>query len=69
MRVVVTKDADFVSSYLVEGRPAKLLLVSTGNISNGDLLSLMQSRLSEVVTVLANHHYVEITRESLVIHE
>lgn len=28
-RVVVTKDADFVSSHLLHGRPAKLLLVST----------------------------------------
>ena len=29
-RVVVTKDADFVDSHLVRGRPAKLLLISTG---------------------------------------
>jgi hypothetical protein len=29
-RIVVTKDADFVNSHLLSGRPAKLLLVSTG---------------------------------------
>lgn len=33
-RVVVTKDADFVNSFLLAGVPFKLLLVSTGNISN-----------------------------------
>ena len=33
-RVVVTKDADFVSSYLLSGRPGRLLLVSVGNITN-----------------------------------
>ena len=33
-RVVVTKDADFVDSHLLQGRPAKLLLISTGNIAN-----------------------------------
>jgi predicted nuclease of predicted toxin-antitoxin system len=36
-RVVVTKDADFVDSHVLQGHPAKLLLVSTGNISNRDL--------------------------------
>ncbi len=33
-RIVVTKDADFVNSFLVFGVPFKLLLVSTGNINN-----------------------------------
>ena len=36
-RAVVTKDADFVDSHVLHARPAKLLLVSTGNISNRDL--------------------------------
>ncbi|MGA1199807.1 MAG: DUF5615 family PIN-like protein, partial [Candidatus Latescibacterota bacterium] len=33
-RIVVTKDSDFVNSFITQGRPYKLLLVSTGNISN-----------------------------------
>ena len=33
-RVVVTKDSDFVTSFLLRGAPPKLLLFSTGNISN-----------------------------------
>jgi predicted nuclease of predicted toxin-antitoxin system len=33
-RVLVTKDGDFVDSHLLSGQPAKLLLVTTGNISN-----------------------------------
>ena len=33
-RVVITKDSDFVNTYLLHGRPYKLLLVSTGNITN-----------------------------------
>jgi len=36
-RVVVTKDADFVNTHTLRGQPAKLLLVSTGNISNQEL--------------------------------
>lgn len=31
-RIVVTKDADFVSSHLLTGRPPGLLLVATGNM-------------------------------------
>lgn len=39
-RVVVTKDADFVNSFHLKRQPGKLLLVSTGNISNDELLRL-----------------------------
>lgn len=34
--IVVTKDADFVNSFLLYRRPSKLLLVSTGNIRNSE---------------------------------
>ncbi len=36
-RVVVSKDADFVDSHILRSRPAKLLLISTGNLRNRDL--------------------------------
>lgn len=36
-RIVITKDADFVNSFLLTKRPYKLLLVSTGNITNKEL--------------------------------
>jgi predicted nuclease of predicted toxin-antitoxin system len=41
-RIVITKDADFLDSYLLFGKPAKLLLVKTGNIPNSDLLKLFR---------------------------
>ena len=40
-RIVVTKDADFVDSHLLQGRPARLLLISTGNIGNRSLEALL----------------------------
>jgi predicted nuclease of predicted toxin-antitoxin system len=43
-RVVITKDADFVDSHLLRRRPPKLLLISTGNISNRDLEALIGPR-------------------------
>ena len=36
-RVVVSKDTDFFYSHLLHGRPWKLLLVKTGNISTREL--------------------------------
>lgn len=39
-RVVVTKDADFVTTFHLSAKPYKLLLISTGNINNAALESL-----------------------------
>ncbi len=36
-RVVVTKDSDFLKSFLIYNQPKKLLLINTGNIANPDL--------------------------------
>jgi len=41
-RVVITKDSDFVDSFLVQKKPWKLLLISTGNISNRELESYLR---------------------------
>ena len=47
--VVVSKDADFVNSHLLHGKPAKLLLISVGNICNRDLEALFMPHLAEIV--------------------
>ncbi|MGC1955210.1 MAG: DUF5615 family PIN-like protein [Gammaproteobacteria bacterium] len=36
-RIVITKDADFVNSFLLSQKPWKLLFVATGNITNIEL--------------------------------
>jgi predicted nuclease of predicted toxin-antitoxin system len=64
-RVVITKDADFRDSHLLKGEPYKLLLVSTGNICNADLLSLFERNLERIVEVLESHTYVELDRHFL----
>jgi predicted nuclease of predicted toxin-antitoxin system len=68
-RVVVTKDEDFVDSHLIKGEPHKLLLVSTGNIGNRDLLELFNRNLGQIVDALADHAYVEVSRRHLTIHQ
>jgi predicted nuclease of predicted toxin-antitoxin system len=67
-RVVITKDADFVNSYLLVGQPYKLLIISTGNITNTDLEALFVPNIPLIVTALQANNYVELTRTILIIH-
>lgn len=66
-RVVATKDADFVDSHLLAGRPAKLLLVSTGNISNRELEALFVPLIPEIVREFGQHSFLEIDRVGIVV--
>lgn len=66
-RVVVSKDADFVDGHILRGRPAKLLLISTGNISNRDLEALIMSHIPDIVREFQAHAFLEISRAGLVV--
>jgi predicted nuclease of predicted toxin-antitoxin system len=67
--VVVTKDDDFVQSYLIAGRPAKLLLVSTGNIANSKLELIVRGHIHEIARALESASFVELGQDSLTVHE
>ena len=66
-RVVVSKDADFVNSHLVSGRPGKLLLVSTGNASNTELGQLLAALIPALIAAFQAHVFVELTRGGIII--
>ena len=67
-RVLVTKDAEFVDSHTVFGRPYKLLLVSTGNIKNQDLMRLFERNLEEIVDGFSRFDFIELDRTDLIFH-
>ena len=67
-RTVITKDADFVQSFILQARPYKLLLVNTGNISNNELLTLFETRHSQLLELFETSSYIEMTREFLIVH-
>ncbi|MBP1467836.1 DUF5615 family PIN-like protein [Candidatus Chloroploca sp. M-50] len=67
-RIVITKDVDFVDSFLLKKQPYKLLLVSTGNISNDDLIALFTRYIADLEQALATNEYIEISRTALIIH-
>jgi predicted nuclease of predicted toxin-antitoxin system len=64
-RVVISKDTDFFYSHLLQGRPWKLLLVRTGNISMRDLCALFERNLPAIETALHSHTLVEIDRAAV----
>lgn len=68
-RIVVTKDDDFTYSFLVKGQPRRLLLVSTGNISNADLLVLFQQALPIICKAFSDHNFIELTKDSILLRE
>lgn len=63
--VIVTKDSDFVSSFLLKHEPAKLLLIATGNITNRDLDALLAAHLPAIIAGLTSHDFVELTPTAL----
>jgi predicted nuclease of predicted toxin-antitoxin system len=65
---MVTKDADFVNSFLVLGELYKLLLVSTGNITNTQRETLLWTYLGEIEEELALHAFLELSSAALIVH-
>ncbi|MDB6020286.1 MAG: hypothetical protein JWQ04_143 [Pedosphaera sp.] len=67
-RVVMTKDSDFVTTFLLRGVPPKLLLISTGNISNAKLSQLISANLTALENALTKHNFVELSALAITIH-
>jgi len=67
-RVVISKDSDFVDTFLLFDEPWKLLLVSTGNISNRDLNSLFKNNVDRIAGQFDQFDFIEINQSGLVFH-
>ncbi len=68
-RVLITKDNDFLETFLLKGRPDKLILVKTGNIRNTELLKLFTDNLARMIELLAHGNLVEVTRSEITLHK
>ena len=54
---------------MLHGRPAKLPLVSTGNISNNELEKLMVPLIPSIVREFQVNSFVELGRTGIVVRE
>ena len=66
-RVVFSKDDDFVRSHLLQGTPKQLLLITTGNIRNQEIISLLLPSLPLLADLFEQHGLVELSRTALII--
>lgn len=67
-RIVISKDADFVSSHMVQATPRYLLEISTGNMPNSLLLPLLLRHLDRIELAFTTSTHVEMTANALVVH-
>ena len=67
-RIVITKDKDFLDSFLIKKEPYKLLLITTGNISNKQIEQIFIQNISQMVELFMNYDFLELTKDSLIIH-
>ena len=65
-RIVVTKDRDFEVGHLIGGVPERLL-VTTGNITNGELLSLVVANIDVIADSFECARFIELSSDAVTI--
>ena len=68
-RIVITKDNDFLESFLLNSQPEKLIVVRTGNIPNPILLKIFDNNLEVIKSMISRSNLIEITRNEIAEHE
>jgi len=64
-RIVITKDYDFVDSFILKKIPEKLLIVTTGNIKNKQLFALWKNNLELIIFLFETHNLVELSNDDV----
>jgi len=67
-RIVISKDSDFLDNYILDGSPKKLLIVSTGNINNRNLIQLFEKNLDILKSLFEENSVIEINEEEIQVH-
>ncbi len=68
-RILVTKDIDFADSHLLRGTPRRLLLVSSGNVTNAALMALFEKHFTAIAVALEEAAFVEVSVEGIAVHD
>lgn len=66
-RVVISKDADFVDSHILRGRPSTLPLISTGDAGNAKMEALVVPLIGAIVRELGSRSFLELGRSGIVV--
>jgi len=68
--VVISKDRDFPEQRILRGKPERLLWITTGNITNNNLMDLFESEFARIHELFTSGTlFIELNNDSLTIHE
>lgn len=64
-RIVITKDKDFLDSFILANKPKKLIIVTSGNKPNKELFNGFKSNFSKICLLLENNNLIEFDLKHL----
>jgi predicted nuclease of predicted toxin-antitoxin system len=65
--VLISKDEDFMNSHFLQAKPARLIRITLGNISNQQLIEIFDQNLLMIVNSMkAEKCYIEIGKQIIV---
>ncbi len=67
-RIVISKDSDFFKLHILQKKPARLLMITTGNIINQQLLLLFEQNLKTILELFKSYSVVEMNNSFVVGH-
>ena len=68
-RIIITKDSDFFKAHLINGLPKQLLMITTGNIVNKDLLLLFEANFPAILSYFdKGANIIELSNHTFSVH-
>ena len=68
-RAVISKDSDFLKLRILQNKPQKLLMITTGNIANKELLKLFELNFEVIMKLFNSFDVVEMNNRFVVGHK
>ncbi len=68
-RIVISKNSDFFKLHILQKKPRRLLMITTGNIINQQLLLLFERNFETILQLFESYDVVEISNSFVTGHK
>jgi predicted nuclease of predicted toxin-antitoxin system len=68
-RIIISKDSDFLKLRILQNKPKRLLMVTTGNIVNKDLFVLFEQNFEAIKKMFDTYDVVELNNSFVIGHD
>lgn len=62
-RILITKDSDFYTSFIIKKEPYKLILVKFGNSSKKEIIQFFKNHFEEIIEKLKKENIILLTHK------